>query len=122
MDESAIMVFTSRDIDRMRSDGGSQAWKIDARRAGQHKYLVATWYPRGAHTKNPTYREYYEAFLVGRITKVEPADANVEGPNRYIICFDESEEISVKNAWPRGIRGPFLYGSLDKFAVPHPKF
>lgn len=122
MDESAIMVFTSRDIPTMLRDGGSQAWKINAVRAASCKYLVATWYPRGAHTRSPNYRQYYEAFLVARITTVETADPAVEGPGRYIIRFDKAQEISVKNAWPKGVRGPFLYGSLDEFGISRPRF
>lgn len=115
------MVFTSRDIDEMVRSGGSQAWKLghvtDARRARRCVYLVTAWHAHGPHTNNPAYREHREGVLLARITGIEPADTEVEGPNRYIILFDRYEPISVKNAWPQRRRKEFRYGTLEQFGL-----
>ncbi len=111
------MVFTSRDIDTMIAHGGSQAWKINVRRAQRCKYLVCVWNAHGDHTNNPSFRDHHEAFLIARITEVEDADPQIEGPGRRIIRFREHKPISKKGAWP-GDRKEFRYGTLASFGIP----
>jgi hypothetical protein len=116
MNDNCILVFTSRSIEQMLAQGGSQAWVLDARRARRHRYVVCAWNSTGAYAKNSGERQHGEAYVVAPITSVESAGRPKES-HRYIIRFGEFAHVSVPNAWPHGQRNPVFYTTLHDLGI-----
>jgi hypothetical protein len=114
MNDSTILVFTSRSIEQMQDQGGSQAWVLDPRRARGCGYLVCAWNPTGEYAKNTPDRQHREGFLIAPITSVDPTP---EEPGRYIIRFSEFARISIPNAWPLRQRNPVTYTTLHDLGI-----
>lgn len=111
MGDSCILVFTSRTIERMATEGVSQAWVHDPKRARPYPYLVCAWNPAGPFAESR--RSHGEAFLVAQISSVEPAP---EAPDRYVLRFSKFARISVPNLWT-GKRNPVYYTSLEELGI-----
>lgn len=113
MNDSAIMVFTSRNVDRMVAEGGSQRWVLDPERARMCDYIVCAWNESGQFARHGERMRHGEAFLVGKITTVE---LSPEGEGRYIVRFSEIARVSVPNAW-KGMRNPITYCRLSDLGI-----
>ncbi|MFD4357491.1 hypothetical protein ACFWPX_33440 [Nocardia sp. NPDC058518] len=113
--ENTVVVFTAKSSEKILSEGGSQAWKLDPSRARKCEWLVCT---QNAHN----YEEYADgsephgsAFLVGRISRITPAtEVGVEG--RWKIEFSEFARISQADAWT-GDRNPVRYTTLASLGI-----
>lgn len=106
-----VVVFTNRGKDRLRLEGGSQSWRMDASRASKCEYVVCvqnrngSWGQPSAPHKN--------AFLIGKIDRIVPSR---ESPDRQKIEFSSSAEISVPDMWD-GNRNPVAYMTLGDFGI-----
>ncbi|PIF89413.1 hypothetical protein CLU86_0282 [Acidovorax sp. 62] len=115
-DNSAVSVFTARGIDRILSEGGSQAWVLDAQRAASCGYLVCVQNRGFADDWGQASAPHKEAFLVGRVSKVVPSTEDQAESDRSIIMISHYAEISVPEAWP-GNRNPVRYTTLDEIGI-----
>lgn len=113
--EDTLLVFSSQTVERMARQGGSQAWVVDAKRVRTCRYLVCSWNPTGEGAQTTERHQHGEAFLVARITSVEPAAAPEEA-GRYDIRFIEFARVNVPNVWT-GKRNPVYYTSLDALGI-----
>lgn len=105
MAKNVLAVFTFRSIERILREGGSQAWNLDPKNAIQCKYLVCC---RNQFAKGGAEgaEEHGSAFLIGKISGVEPAP---ERPERYIVRISEYAIINPRPVvWP-GSRNPVWY-------------
>jgi hypothetical protein len=114
MNDNCILVFTSRTIERMEAEGGSQAWVLDAMRARTYPYIVCSWNPKGEFAQANQGIEHGKAFLVASITAVEPAP---ESPDRYILRFAEFARISGGPKVWNGKRNPVNYTALSNLRI-----
>ena len=110
MPEGALVVFTGHPLRTMLEDRGSRSWVLDPTRAKQHPYIVCTWNSRfhaaGAGLQTAASEHHGAAFVVGRITKVEPSPDN---RNRFIVRFNEYAIIASQSVvWP-GHQNPVWY-------------
>ncbi len=114
MAEPALVVFTSRTLDRMAREGGSQAWTFSPLSARACRWLVCVWNARGAYAESePDRLVHGEAFLVAPIDSIEPSP---QEPERWIARFHEYAKISKRNAW-NGQRLPFRYVELGELGI-----
>lgn len=105
MAKNVLAVFTFRSAERIIQEGGSQAWNLDPKNAIRCKYLVCC---RNHHAKGGAEgpEEHGAAFLIGKISSVEPAP---ERPERYIVRISEYALINSQTVvWP-GSRNPVWY-------------
>jgi len=105
MPDRTIVVFTYRSRSMMLQEGGSQAWALKPASARRCKYIVCTRnrYFAGAEPEEQAAatEEHGAAFLVGKVTAVEPWPGRDEKA-RYIIRFDQYAVLPdpVKDVWP----------------------
>lgn len=106
-----VVVFTCRGKARMLSEGGSQAWRIDASRASKYKYVVCV------QNRNETWGQasapHKEAFLIAEISQIQPSK---DTPDRQMISFSSYADISVPDKWD-GNRNPVAYMRLSDFGI-----
>lgn len=104
-----LVVFTFRSVDRLLAEGGSQAWALNQANARRCSYIVCT---RNRHHEDSAQQEEHgAAFLVGKISGVEPSP---EDPARFIVRFDRYALVNPQPiVWP-GARNPVWY--VDDFA------
>lgn len=114
MAKNVLTVFTFRSIERILREGGSQAWNLDPKNAIRCRYLVCcrNHFAEGG-AGGP--EEHGAAFLVGKISGVEPAP---ERPERYIVRISEYALINPQPlVWP-GSRNPVWYvGELSDLQI-----
>jgi len=113
MDDSCIVVYTSRPIERMAMEGGSQAWSLNAPRARTYPFVVCAWNPAGPFAHANQGLERGEGFMVARVTAVEPAP---EDPRRYILRFSDFARVRIPHVWT-GQRNPVSYTSLAELGI-----
>jgi hypothetical protein len=111
-----LVVLTARGPDRLRAEGGTQAWRLNPSNASRFKFCVCV---QNRHNGNwgGADQEHHHAFLIGRISEVVPAP---ERPERYLVKFSEYAVIDVPNAWPGGLRNPVRYRTLEEFGINDP--
>ena len=109
---SVVSVFTARGLDRILREGGSQAWVLDAKRAGSCEYVVCVQNRSFPDDWGQASASDHEAFLIGKVSKVIPAKEDAEDNDRYKIVISEYAEISIPKAWP-GNRNPVRYTRAD---------
>jgi hypothetical protein len=110
MSERAMIVFTYRPRDMIIEERGSQAWALKPANARRCQYIVcarnryfADAEP-GVQAAAP--EEHGAAFLVGKITTVEPAP---DDESRHIVRFNEYADLDPQPViWP-GHRNPVWY-------------
>ena len=85
MAKEVVAVFTFRTKEEIISSRGSEAHALNPQNAQRCRYLVCTR-NRYAHPADSGPEEHGAAFLVGKISLVEPSP---ERPDRYIIRFNE---------------------------------
>lgn len=106
-DENAVVVFTGKDLNIMRTEGGSGYWLAKAERLNDAKYLIAVRNRRETWAVKDL--EHGTGFLIAKITG---CFKNPDYDDRNVITFDEYAEISVKKAWKMltgGQRYPVAY-------------
>ena len=114
MADKCLAVFTSRTIERMCTEGGSQAWTFSAVHARECRWLICVWNARGAYAESDGARvAHRQAFLIAPIDSIDPAP---EEPRRWIVRFHEYARIAIPNSW-NGQRLPFRYLTLHDFGV-----
>lgn len=110
----AVCVLTARGIEMILSDGGSQAWVLDADRARQCEFAICVQNCGFPDNWGKVSASHHTAFLVGRISEV--ARSEESGDKRWILKFSEYAKIDLPNAWP-GNRNPVLYTDLQQFGI-----
>ena len=110
MADRTLMVFTRRSVQTMLAERGSRAWALSAERARHCTYIVCTRNRRhseaGPDDREAAREEHGAAFLVGRISVVEPTP---DRPGRYVVRFDEYAILDPQPVvWP-GARNPVQY-------------
>jgi hypothetical protein len=113
MAKEVVAVFTFRTKEEIINSEGSEAHALNPQNAQRCRYLVCTR-NRYAHPRDNGPEEHGAAFLVGKISLVEPSP---ERPDRYIIRFKEYALLDPQPVvWP-GSRNPVWY--LDSLADLH---
>lgn len=110
-----LSVLTARGVDRILSEGGSQAWRLRPDNVMKMRYCVCVQNRHHNHWGGAD-QPHHHAFLVGRIADVVPSP---ERPERYLIVFSEYARINKADAWP-GLRNPVRYATLEEFGVDGP--
>ena len=105
-----LVVFTYRPIATILAERGSQAWSLNAGNARRCTYIVCTrnrYFPdAGPDEQAAAQEEHGAAFLVGRITIVEPSPLRSD---RHIVRFNEYALLDPQPVlWP-GARNPVWY-------------
>ena len=113
--EDTLLVFTSQTVERMARQRGSQAWVVDAKRVRACQYLVCSWNSLGEFMQTPESHQHCEAFLVAKITSVEPSSDPKEA-GRYDIRFTEFARVTIPEVWPKK-RNPVTYTSLADLGI-----
>jgi hypothetical protein len=105
MTKEVVAVFTYRTKEEIISSRGSEAWALNPQNAQRCRYLVCTR-NRYTHPADSGPEEHGAAFLVGKVSLVEPSP---ERPDRYIIRFNEYALLDPQPVvWP-GSRNPVWY-------------
>lgn len=118
MSEEIVVVFTAKSVERILSEGGSAAWRLDRNHARRCEYVVCT---RNLHSAwGDGAEEHQSAFLIGKIRDVvrcRPTPENAEHEkNRFLIEFTEYARLNIPNAW-KGDRNPVKYATLDDLGI-----
>ncbi len=122
MSEEIAVVFTAKSSERILSEGGTSAWRLDRNHARRCTYAVCT---RNAHANWVEGPEaHHAAFLVGKISDVvpcKPTPENDEAPeNRFLIEFSEFARVDIPDIWT-GDRNPVKYRSADDLGMDFSK-
>jgi hypothetical protein len=112
MSDDAIVVFTKKGLSTILVIGGSDAWKLDAQRVLKCSYLVCTQ-NRRRHGGTPE-APHGTAFLVGKISGIEPAEPR-NGP-RWRVRISEYAELEKPEVWD-GSRNPVRYTTLQSLGI-----
>lgn len=106
MSDLTIVVFTARGFAQILSEGGSQAWALDAQRARKCAYLVCTQNRHHNYDWARSEAPHGAAFLIGKIESVEPSPLTEEP--RWLVRISEYARIDIPDAWDGG-RNPVRY-------------
>jgi hypothetical protein len=111
---SAIAVFTADSQDEILAVGGSGAWVVAQKQARRRQFLVCIRNAREVdfHDHEP----HGTAFLVGRISGLEPHGIDKKGMQRFIIEIDEYAEADHPDAWGEW-RNPVKYTTLEELGI-----
>ena len=108
----SIAIFTGKNIDLMRKDGGSGHWVVSIPRVKEAEFLVCI---RNRREKwSVTDEKHGTAFLIARLSG-KTTDSSHAG--RTIIGLHEYAEIHVEDAWKKltdGQRYPVAYLDTKK--------
>lgn len=104
-----VSVFTSKSVETILADGGSQSWALDRTRAARCDYLVVC---RNAHSGPEGAEPHRAAFLVGKVSDVV---ASTETDGRFKILISEYANVSWEEAWQEGRRNPVAYFKDNDF-------
>lgn len=118
MSQEIVVVFTAKSIERILTEGGSAAWRLDRNHARRCEYIVCT---RNLHSRwGEGTEEHQSAFLIGKIRDVvscRPTPENAEHEkNRFLIEFTQYARVNIPNAW-KGDRNPVRYATLDELGI-----
>jgi hypothetical protein len=118
MRQEIVVVFTAKSVERILSEGGSAAWRLDRNHARRCEYVVCTRNinsPWGDGTE-----DHQSAFLIGKIHDVVPCRPTPENAEhekkRFLIEFDQYARLNIPNAW-KGDRNPVKYARLDDLGI-----
>ena len=106
-DMKAVVVFTGKDLNIMRTVGGSGYWHARTDRLNDAEYLIAVRNRRETWAVKDL--EHGTAFLIAKITG---CFKNPDYDDRNVITFDEYAEIHSPDAWKMltgGQRYPVAY-------------
>lgn len=114
-DADTLIVFTARSPNRILAESGSQAWKLNPANAKRCRYLVCV---QNAHNPDHEFSDATEphgtAFLVGKISGIEPSPEGREG--RWLIAISEYARIDIPGFWDGG-RAPVRYSTIEKHGI-----
>ncbi|MXE06521.1 hypothetical protein [Escherichia coli] len=111
-DDKAVVVFTGKDLNIMRAEGGSGYWLAKAERLNDAKYLIAVRNRRETWAVKDL--EHGTSFVSA---KNSGCFKNPDYDDRNVITFEEYAEISVKKAWKMltgGQRYPVAYLTAEE--------
>ncbi|MDR3754785.1 MAG: hypothetical protein P4K93_14610, partial [Terracidiphilus sp.] len=110
--KDTVMVFTSKSLETMKSEGGTGNWAGKEDRLKHTKWVVATRNLKSAWAQGD--EPHGSAFLIGRISGVKAAS----GPesDRFVVQFDRYADLSIPHAWTNN-RNPIAYTSLDTLGI-----
>jgi hypothetical protein len=112
MSNEAIVVFTSKSLERMVSEGGTSSWRLNRNNARQRSYVVCT---RNAYADDAEgSEEHRSAFLVGKIKDIVHAPG--EAADRFLILFSEYAKVNFPETW-RNDRNPVRYATLEELGI-----
>lgn len=97
-----VAVFTSKSVETILADGGSQSWALDRVRASRCDYLVVC---RNANDQPEGPEPHGSAFLVGKVSDVV---ASTETAGRYKILISHYALVTWEDEWG-GARNPVAY-------------
>jgi hypothetical protein len=108
---SVIVVYTYKTAESLIAACGSGKWKLDIGKARKAKYLVCVRNKTPKPEDHGTVpneligpEQHQSAFLVARITGIEPSDE----ANRSVVLFDRYARVSIPDVW-KGWRYPVRY-------------
>lgn len=121
MNDSAVVVFTSRGFERLLSDGGSGAWVLSEKRASRCKYVVCVQNRDPADNHNNDWGDVSEphknAFFIGKISDVVVSpEWDGSRPTRWLIRVSEYAKVAYSDMWD-GARNPVAYSSLSALGI-----
>ena len=114
--DDTILVHTSRSIERMLDEGGSQAWSLKLTRARQMRYVVCAWFPGGPYAEVADRHVAGEGMMVAEIERISPSAEEHSVRNRYIIRFKRWARLSHGVMWSDE-RNPVKYTSLAALGI-----
>jgi hypothetical protein len=111
---SAIAVFTANSRDQILEVGGSASWVVAEKQARRREFLVCIRNARDVdfHDHEP----HGTAFLVGRISGLEPHGVDRKGMKRFFIRISEYDLIDYPEAWGEW-RNPVKYTTLEELGI-----
>lgn len=109
----ALAVFTNRGLNRVLTEGGTQAWSLKPERVTKLRYVVCTQNRDDGDWGDPTHAQG-QGFLIGKISAVEPSPEGRKG--RYIVRFSEYAEIDKPDMAYKW-RNPVRYIELEDFDI-----
>ncbi len=98
-----IAVLTSKSVESILGEGGSQSWALDRARAARCDYLVAC---RNAHGSPEGPEPHRQAFLVGKVSDVV---ASTDTDGRFKVLISEWANVAWPESWQEGRRNPVAY-------------
>lgn len=112
----AAVVFTFRSIQRMCSEGGTQAWRMHQSHFGTFDYVICARNRRTPDVEGP--EEHGSAFLIGKVRGIVPSPEDHDPAKpRYLILMSEAAIIRDKpNFWKWG-RWPTHFDDLKSLGV-----
>src|SRR4030088_941104 len=114
MPHSAIAVFTANSRAEILQVGGSAAWVVAEKQARRREFLVCI---RNAREVDfPDHEPHGTAFLVVRISELEPHGVDRKGMQRFFIKISEYDLIDYPEAWGEW-RNPVKYTTLEKLGI-----
>lgn len=121
MKDSAVVVFTSRGVERLISDGGSGDWVLNSKRASECEYVVCVQnrVPADYHGDDwgGVSDPHKSAFFIGKISKVVLSPTwDGELPRRWLITISQYATVSYPDMWS-GARNPVAYSSLSELGI-----
>jgi hypothetical protein len=111
---SAIAVFTADSRDKILAEGGSASWVVAEKQARRRQFLVCIRNARGVDF--PDHEPHGTAFLVGRISALEPHGVDRKGMQRFFIKISEYAVVDYPEAWGEW-RNPVKYTTLEELGI-----
>jgi hypothetical protein len=111
---SAIAVFTADSRDEILELRGSASWVVAEKQARRRQFLVCIRNARDVDFSD--HEPHGTAFLVGRISGLEPYGHDKKGMQRWIIKFNEHAFVDCPEAWGEW-RNPVKYTTLEELGI-----
>ncbi len=112
MEHSAVVVLTARGPEKILTEGGSQAWRLNRDRAEEAEFLLCVQNRHNGDWGRAT-EPHGTAYLVGRISEVVPSP---ERPERWLIKIKDYARVKTGPVWD-GWRYPVRYMTLDELGI-----
>lgn len=109
----SVVVFSGKNLDAIREDGGSGHWTARAERVENCEYVICVRNRREQWAA--TDLEHGTAFLIGKIDKVVPSSHS----GRIVIAFESYARLHIPDAWRTltgGQRFPVAYDKTSEIA------
>lgn len=110
--ENTVCVLTENGLETILEEGGSQAWVLDAKRAGKCQYVVCIQNRMSVRNLGKAAADHHTAFMIGKLDKVVRSQ-DPGNEKRWYLGFSEYAELDVTEAWP-GYRNPVFYTNFQK--------
>jgi hypothetical protein len=111
---SAIAVFTANSVAEILEVGGSVSWVVAEKQARRREFLVCVRNARDVtfHDHEP----HGTAFLIGRISDLQPHGFDRKGMQRWIIKISEYALTDYPEKWGEW-RNPVKYTTLEELGI-----